>query len=153
MLARLAQFDAETLDIPDSKAPANQLVEPHTPHDHLTARLSAGQADILQCFGLDQRQRLAGFCAPPAEVAVAAESLARQCADRLDRREGLAWAGVDPFDVHEPIMAVSAATANCLLADSLYLPDDIKAIESTASAAYGERFWLVCYGLAAAAMR
>jgi hypothetical protein len=37
-------------------------------------------------------------------------------------------------------MAVSAATANCLLADSLYLPDDIKAIESTASAAYGERF-------------
>jgi hypothetical protein len=142
MLARLAQFDAETLDIPDSKAPANQLVEPHTPHDHLTARLSAGQADVLQCFGLDQRQRLAGFCAPPAEVAVAAESLARQCADRLDRREGLAWAGVDRFDVHEPIMAVSAATANCLLADSLHLPDDIKAIESTASAAYGERFWL-----------
>ena len=75
MLARLAQFDAETLDIPDSKAPADQLVEPHTPHDHLTARLSAGQADVFQCFGLDQRQRLAGFCAPPAEVAVAASPL------------------------------------------------------------------------------
>ena len=70
MQARLAEFDAQTLDIPDPKAPADQLVEPYAPHDHLTARLSAGQADVLQRFGLDQRQRLAGLGALPAEVAV-----------------------------------------------------------------------------------
>ena len=67
MQARLAEFDAKTLDIPDPKASADQLIEPH---DHLTARLSAGQADVLQRFGLDQRQRLAGLGALPAEVAV-----------------------------------------------------------------------------------
>jgi len=114
--ARLAEFDAETLDIADPKAPADQLVEPHAPHDYLTARLSAGQAGFLQRFGLDQGQRLAGLCALPAEVAVAAESLARQCADRLDRHDRIAWADVDRLDVHEPILAGSAAGANPVLA-------------------------------------
>lgn len=122
MQARLAEFDAETLDISDPKAPADQLVEPHTPYDHLTARLSAGQANVLQRFRLDQRQRLAGLCALPAEVAVAPESLARECADRLHGHDRLAWADVDRLNAHEPIMAGSAAEANPVLAGALHMP-------------------------------
>src|ERR1039458_5261092 len=131
MQARLAEFDAQTLDIPDPKAPADQLVEPYAPHDHLTARLSAGQADVLQRFGLDKRQRLAGLGALPAEVPVTRESLARECADRLGGHDRLARADVDRLDAHDPIMAASAADAKPGFGGELQTPGDTEAIEPT----------------------
>ncbi len=55
------------------------------------------------CFGLDQGQCIAGFCALLEELAVTLESLACQRGHGGDRRQRLAWSDVDLLDLHEPI--------------------------------------------------
>ncbi len=90
MQARLAEFDADALDIADPETPADQIIEPHSPDDHLAARLRSGQAHVLQCLGLDQRQRLARLRAIGAEVPIAPESFTRERRNRPDRHERLA---------------------------------------------------------------
>jgi hypothetical protein len=112
MPARLAQLDAGALDIADPEPPADQIIEPHSPDDHLAARLRPGQAHVLQRFGLDQRQRLARLRAAGAEVPVSPEPFTRQRRNRPDRHERLAGADIDLLDSHKPIMAAAAALAN-----------------------------------------
>lgn len=68
--ARLADLDAKALDVAHPEALADQIVQPHPAHHHLTARLGAGEPDILQHFRLDQRQRLAGLGALVVEMTV-----------------------------------------------------------------------------------
>src|SRR5947207_2935857 len=98
--ARLTDHDAEALHLAHPEALAHQVVQPHAAHDHLAARLGAGEADILQHLRLDQGHRPAGLRAVAVEIAVALEPLARERADRIDRRDGVGGADVDRLDVH-----------------------------------------------------
>jgi hypothetical protein len=132
MQAWLAQPDAHALNVPDPETPAHQLVKPHSPHNHLTARLRTGQPHVLERLGLDQRQCLARLCAILIEVPVAAEPFT---CDRGNRRDGLqrvAWADIDLLDIHEPIMAEGAALAYPISGRFAFVSDDAEAIESTA---------------------
>jgi hypothetical protein len=96
--ARLADLDTEALDVAHPEALADQIVQPHPAHHHLTARLGAGEPNILQHFRLDQRQRLAGLGALVVEVAVAHEPLARQRVGGIDRAESTgAMASLGPM--------------------------------------------------------
>jgi hypothetical protein len=112
MQARLAQLDSDALDIADPETAANQIVEPHTPHDHLAPRLRTGQTDVLQRLGLDQGQRLAWQRSFGKEMPVALKPLAREHHDRADRRERLARSDIDLLDMHKLIMQAGAAEAN-----------------------------------------
>ena len=58
--ARLAELDAQALDVADAETLADQVVEPDVTHHDLPPGLGAGQADVLERFGLDQGQRLPG---------------------------------------------------------------------------------------------
>ena len=107
----LTQFDAGALDIADPETPADQVIEPHPPDDHLAARLRPGQACVLQRLGLHQRQRLARLRAIGAEVPVAPQPLTRERRNRPDRHERLAWADIDLLDMHKPIMPAAAGPA------------------------------------------
>ena len=57
--ARLAELDAEALDLADAEALADEVVQPHAADDDLPARLRPGEADVLEHLGLDQRERAA----------------------------------------------------------------------------------------------
>ena len=148
MQARLAQLDARALNVPDPETPAHQLVKPHSPHNHLTARLRTGQSHVLERLGLDQRQCLARLCAILIEVPVAAQPFTCDRGSRRDRLERLAQADIDLLDIHEPIMPSGAAPSNPITGRRVRsVSDDREAIESTAHAAVG------ALGLADAASR
>src|SRR5207247_4427126 len=85
VLARLAELDAEALDLADPEASPDEIVQPHTAHDHLTAGLGSGESDVFQHLSLDQRQRLAAFRPLLVEVAVPFEALARKRPRGVDR--------------------------------------------------------------------
>ena len=85
--ARLAELDADALDVADQEALADEVVQPHAANDDLPARLRARQPDVLERLGLDQRQRPAGPLALRAEVAVALEPAPGDGAHEVDRRE------------------------------------------------------------------
>ena len=57
--ARLAELDADALDLADAEALPDEVVQPHAADDDLPPRLGAGEADVLERLGLDQRQRAA----------------------------------------------------------------------------------------------
>src|SRR5690349_19798949 len=136
MPARLAEFDAGALDIADLETPADQIIEPHSPDDHLAARLRPGQAHLLQRLGLDQRQRLARLGAIGAEVPIAPEPFTRERRNRPGRHERLARTDIDLLDSHKPIMAAAARLANPITSPCI-AAHDITPIESPAPAASG----------------
>jgi hypothetical protein len=88
--ARLAELDAQTLDVADAETLADQVVEPDVTHHDLPPGLGAGQADVLERFGLDEGQRLAGAGPVGEEIAVALQALPRDRADGADRAQRLA---------------------------------------------------------------
>ena len=85
METRLAELDAVALHVADPEALADQVVQAHTAHGHLAARLARREADVGHDLGLDERQRLAGPGTVRAEVTVAVEPLAGDRAHGLDR--------------------------------------------------------------------
>jgi hypothetical protein len=133
MQARLAEFDVGTLDISDPEPPADQIIEPHSPDDHLAARLRPGQAHVLQRLSLDQRQCLARLRAIGAEVPIAPEPFTRERRDRPGRHERLAGADIDLLDIHKPIMAAATRSANRITTWCVAAPDSTEVIESPAS--------------------
>ena len=60
MQARLTELDPEAFDIADPEALADQVVELDPAHRELTSCLARGQPDLLDDFGLDERQCLTG---------------------------------------------------------------------------------------------
>ena len=97
--ARLAELDAETLDLADGEPLADQVVQAHAAGHDLTARLRAAEADVLEHLGFDQRDRIAG--APPvAEVPVALEPLPGNSANGLDGAERVGVPDRDRVDLH-----------------------------------------------------
>ncbi len=56
--ARLADLHAEALDVAETKALADQVVNPDAAHHDLPAGLRPAEADVLEYLGLDQGQRL-----------------------------------------------------------------------------------------------
>ena len=97
---RLAELDADALDIADAEAPPDQVVQPYTADDDLPSRLGPGQANVLERLCLDQRQRVPGSLAAGAVVPVALEPAPRNRTDRLDGRKRLRRTDVDRFDLH-----------------------------------------------------
>jgi len=134
MPTRLAEFDAGALDVADPETPADQIIEPYSPDDHLAARLRPGQAHVLQRLGLDQCQRLARLRATGAEVPISPEPFTRQRRNRPDRHERLAGADIDLLDSHEPIMAPAAGLAKPITGQCVAAADSTEAIGSPAHA-------------------
>ncbi len=85
--ARLAELDALALDVADAEPLADQGVEPSAAHHDLTPGLRAGQADVLEGFGLDEGQRLTRACPVGEEITVALQAAARDRAYGADRAQ------------------------------------------------------------------
>src|SRR5215475_2108522 len=99
--AGLADLDAEAFHIADAEPLADQVVQPDAAHHYLAAGLRAGEADVFEGFGLDQRERVARV-GVVGEVPVTGQALARDGGHRLDGGERFARADVDLLDVHGP---------------------------------------------------
>ena len=72
---------------PTSKPLADEVVQPHAAHDDLAPRLRAGQADVLEHLGLDQRERAARPLAVRAVCRSPSSPQPATARHRLDRRE------------------------------------------------------------------
>src|ERR1022692_1254565 len=109
--ARLAQLNAEALDVADAEAPADEIVHLHPAQRHLSPRLAECQPDVLDDRSVDQRQSLTGAGPGLVEVAVALQPLPGHGDRRVDRVElcRLARADVNRLDRHVAIMHEAAA--------------------------------------------
>ena len=101
MQARLAELDADALHLADAEALADEVVQPHAADDDLPAGLGAGEADVLEHLGLDQRQRAARARSRLGH-AVADEAVPGDGLHRLDGRERLRRPDHDRLDAHAP---------------------------------------------------
>src|SRR5262249_8343026 len=83
------------LDLADAEAPADEVVQAHAAHRDLPARFTLGQAGALDLLGLDERDPFTRRRAVGEEVAIAFESLARDCVHRVDGAKLAALLGAD----------------------------------------------------------
>jgi hypothetical protein len=106
MTARLAELDAEALDLADAEAFADERIDVHVAHGDLSPGLTRLQADVLDDLGGDERHRLARASALGVEMAVAFEPLSGNRCHLLDGPQ-LRLAGspkMNRLDGHMPMM-------------------------------------------------
>jgi hypothetical protein len=71
MPTRLAELDAEALDLADTEAFANEAIDIHVAHGHLSSSLAWPQPNFLDSFGCNQGECLAGGSPVIVEMTVA----------------------------------------------------------------------------------
>src|SRR5439155_22435432 len=123
MRARLAELDADALDIADAEPFPDERVDIDSAGEHVPARLGRRELDsglldeCLHAFGGDEGDRAARRRVPAGEVVpVADEALARHGAHALDRLRHFAVCvrEEDPFDAsldHRETLAAEPAAA------------------------------------------
>jgi hypothetical protein len=106
MTTRLAEFHAEALDLADAEAFADEAVDIHIAHGHLSSSRARLQPDVLHNLGGNERQRLARGSPVGVEMTVALESLPGDRPHRLDSPQlGLAGSPeMNRLHWHRPIM-------------------------------------------------
>ena len=106
MTTRLAEFHAEALDLADAEAFADEAVDIHIAHGHLSSSRARLQPDVLHNLGGNERQRLARGSPVGVEMTVALESLPGDRPHGLDSPQlGLAGSPeMNRLHWHRPIM-------------------------------------------------